>query len=120
MTVRGRLSPVELTLIEGLTERGLSTGRIAQKLRRSSSTIHGVKVRCGLVAPRERRFAYLRKGKPVVSFDPDEDAFLLATRAAGHPYRVIAKAIESRFGRHRSPQVLRVRLIMLANRAEAS
>lgn len=116
---RGRMTPEENNLVIDLSEKGFSAGRIAPILNRHPSTVHFALVRHGLVKPKAKSFSYMRKGHRVVSFDRDEDAFLQATRAAGHTFAVIRKAIMARFGRERSTGTIGVRLLMLANRDDA-
>lgn len=105
---------------EGSAERGLKAGQIALRLDRKSRTINFAMHRLGLVQPVERQFDYMRGGRRVRSFSPEEDAWISARRREGHTVTRIAARHHQQFGFQRAVGSIRVRLLMLANRDDAT
>lgn len=118
---RGRLTAPEKDEIVRLAEKGLSGGRIAQKLNRHPATINWAMLRLGLRQPTlyATTKAYSRNGTPVVPFGEPEDEVLTALRVAGLTTTKIAERLTERFGHRRSAHTVNMRLVLLAN-AEAA
>lgn len=118
-TKRGRMTLAEEDLAAELFERGLTVGRIAQRMDRHPSTINWTLQRLGLKLPMMRKSRpYVRNGVLVVPFACEEDVFLMAARAAGHPFPLLSEIWQKRYGHHRSQHTLRMRAVQLANLAE--
>jgi hypothetical protein len=120
-TKRGRFSDAENATICALAERGLKPGQIAVRLDRHPASVNWAMTRLGLKAPSVRYFSYMRVGKMVCSFSPEEDAFIERAQTSGKlNKREIGELCELRFGHRRTSSTVRTRLIMIANRAEAA
>lgn len=117
---RGLLTPAENEQIVELAGRGLSAGRIAQKLNRHPVTVGYAMHRLGLRKLMRKSFAYVRNGVEVRSFSAEEDALLTALRVQGHSTTKIAEVLTKRFGHKRSPHTVNVRLVLLSNDEEAA
>lgn len=115
---RGRLSEAEDREVIRLHNRGFVPGRIAQVMNRHPSTINWAMTRLGLKPPAPRTFDYMRNGRPVRSWAPEEDRFIQDLRAQGLSTPKIARQATERFGHPRGAGSVRVRLIQLANLAE--
>ena len=117
----GRLTGEESEQIVVMAERGLSAGRIAQKLNRHPVTISYAMHRLGVRKLQLREFSYVRKGVLVKSFSREEDAFLSALRVQGFTTTTkIAELLTKRFGHKRSAHTVNVRLVLLSNLDEAA
>ena len=116
----GRLSPAERAEIEQLADRGLRAGQIAIRMDRHSNTIGFLMSVTGLRICSDRTFAYQRRGRPVRSFSPDEDALIEALRCQAYTYQQIASVCGARFGHARTAATIGIRLKMLAARREAA
>jgi len=118
-TVRpGGLSEADHERIFALAGKGLTCGPIAQRIEKHPATVRWFMYRNGLAQPGQRHAkpadkadARGRKG-----YSAEEDAHLLALRAAGTDLRVIAENMTERFGHPRSRHGVEVRLTMLAAR----
>jgi len=112
---RGRLTNHEEERIIDLAERGLNSGQVALKLNRHPSTVHFAFVRLGLHRrPMRVRPDYVRAGRPVIAFGPEEDAFITALRVQSYSLRQIADLAAKRFGHARTQGTMGIRLKMLA------
>jgi DNA-binding CsgD family transcriptional regulator len=119
--VRGRLSQAEGAEIKRMAESGWTPGRIAVRLSRPPSTINSYLYRLSLRAPAPRSFAFVRRnGVAVRSFTAEEDRYITELRVRGLSTPKIAKLCGVRFGHQRNPATIRMRLVMLANVAEAA
>jgi|SRR5579859_4152091 len=120
----GKLTDADRTQIEVLAEKGLSSGQIAQRLRRHQSTVQWFMYRNGLVAPKPlpegRRLTYTRNGRTVTRYSQEEDAFIQALRLQGFNIPKIAELSSKRFNIDRKHHSVRCRLIMLAAREDAT
>lgn len=118
---RGKFSPEENALVTELAERGLTAGQIAYRMNRHPSTINFAMHRIGLKPPQSTvRKPYSRRGRPVRSFTPEEDAFIEAMRCQGFSSCAIARLCNEKFGYARAAHTIRVRLQMLANKEVCS
>ena len=115
----GRVSPQEREQIETLALRGLRAAQIARRMNRNPGTINFQMHCLGLKEAKPVQFAFLRNGKEVRSFSPEEDRFIEGLREQGRVYREIADAAFELFGYRRTPQCIGIRLKMLANKEEA-
>lgn len=112
----GGLSPEDHERIFSLAEKGLTCGRIAHKLEKHPATVRWFMYRNGLARPSTKHG--MPKGRPNAAgrkaYSPEEDAFIVALRAAGTDLRIIAEQVSERFGHKRSRHGVEVRLVMLA------
>lgn len=115
----GGLSKFDHEMIFSLAARGWKSGRIALSIEKHPSTVQWFMYRHGLKAPNYRDTKpFLRNGRMVVPFTPDEDAFITALRVQGFGSRKIAELTTKRFGNQRSHHTVASRLVMLAARDE--
>lgn len=118
----GRLTDTDHARIEELAEKGLSSGQIAQRLRRHQSTVQWFMYRNGLVAPKPmpegRQVTYMRNGRTVTRYTQEEDAFIQALRLQGLDIAEIAELSSKRFNIDRKHHSVRCRLIMLGARED--
>lgn len=120
--MRKKLSADEIDAIAELRERrGLSCKAIARRIGRPHGTVIGTCLRFGIDAPNPRpllpathikRPVFVRSGRPVRAFTPEEDAMLIAAAREGKDAREIGLALG------RSPSSIRCRLMTLARREE--
>jgi DNA-binding CsgD family transcriptional regulator len=119
VTVRGRMSETELEQCADLFERGYSTGQIAGTLGRHRATVNWALQRMGLKAPLvSNRRPFVRMGRQVRPFSPEEDELLVLRRREGAAYGAISAEMEYRFGYRRAESSLLMRLMQLKNLAE--
>ncbi len=112
---RGPLSASELEAIAEMGERRVKAGTIARKLNRHPVTVSYAMHRLGVRTLARRTFCYVRGGRVVKSFSPEEDALLLKLRVAGETPMAIAAKLGETFGHPRSDHTVRVRLVLLNN-----
>jgi hypothetical protein len=112
---RGKLEKAEIEQIVSLAERGFKPGRIAQKLNRHPVTVGYAMHRMGLRKLTRREFCYVRNGRTVKSYGPEEDARLLELRAQGMSTPAIGVRMTEEFGHRRTAHSVHVRLVLLAN-----
>jgi IS30 family transposase len=112
--VRGRLSPDEKRRIEEMSDAGLTPGQIARRLNRLYATVNFAMTTAGLRAPKPRRFSFVRKGRPVRSFSPEEDTLIEALRCQSFTTTKIAEIVTKRWGHRRQPATISIRLRQLA------
>ena len=116
----GRLTERERAEISRLADLGLRAGQIAQRLDRHKGTINFAMHAMGLTdGPVDRAFDYVRNGRRVVSFSPDEDARIEALRIQGFTTTRIADLAERRWGHPRNAATINIRLKQIANRGLA-
>jgi hypothetical protein len=116
----GGLSKQDHEYIEELAGRGWKATRIARCIEKHPCTVQWYMYRSGLAAPKYRdQEPYMRGGRLVVPFTPEEDAFIEALRVQGYGLKKIADVASKRYGAQRSPHVINCRLIMLAAREVA-
>lgn len=118
----GRLTESDRARIEEFAEKGLSSGQIAQRLRRHQSTVQWFMYRNGLCAPKPlpegRQLTYTRNGRTVTRYSQEEDAFIQALRLQGLSMDKIAELSSKRFNIDRKHHSVRCRLIMLGARED--
>ena len=114
----GRMTTEDQDKIAELAEeKGWGAARIAREVQRHPSTVAWFLYSRGIRPPQTRpQRQYVRAGRPIRTFGPEEDAFILAHRLAGEGLIAIAEAAAQRFGYRRSAGTIRNRLVMLAGR----
>lgn len=120
---RGPLTDEDRTRIHELAAQGFKAFRIARLIKRHPATVHWFMYTQGLTAPSynpNRPMSYVRNGKTVHLFSPEEDAFIEALRIQDFTFDQIADLASKRFGITRSGHTMQCRLIMLAAREEAA
>lgn len=119
---RGRgLSDADRAAIEQLVAQGFSSGRIAQRLNRHSSTVSWFLYSHGFKAPGptpEVGRTYQRNGQTIRRWSRTEEVAAIEMRKRGMSFRAIAAAISEQFHTHRNQHSVRIRLIMVATREE--
>lgn len=115
----GKLSEAEKEQIAEMGEAGKPTQLIARKLGRTPSTVHYHLVLAGVKKPVERQFSHRRGGHEVRSFSPEEDRYIEEQRQAGKNPTQIGRMLGERFGYPRASNTVAIRLVQIANRAEA-
>lgn len=119
---RGRLTDSDRDQIDALATRGLTAGRIAQKLKRHPATVLWYMYSSGLKAPRpapDKQVSYVRNGRTIHRFTAEEDAFIQALRIQDFSLHKIAELASKRYGTARTHHTIRCRLTMLASREDA-
>lgn len=108
--------------IEDLAAKGLTCGRIAQKIGRHPSTVLWFMYCNGLAAPKklEKPIMYVRGGVRVHRFTDEEDVFIEALAVQSYTPEEIARHAAARFGTERKHHSIRCRLKMLAAREVVS
>ena len=104
MTKRPSLTDEQKELIADMRERGLSCGVISRRLNLSQGAVSWHCLVAGIDSPRTRSRVpapvkhdqYMRNGRVVLAFSPDDDAQLLALEAEGKRYGTIAKIMGRR------------------------
>lgn len=114
----GGLSEEDHDKIFELASHGLKARAIARKLRKHPSTVAWFMYRTGLKVPRYASRAFMRCGRLVKPFTPEEDAFIVARRLEGLGPTAIARMATERFGHPRNMWTIANRLTMLAARDE--
>lgn len=117
----GGLSTDDHARIFDLAEnRGWKAHRIARTLQKHPATVQWFMYRQGLAAPvYHGTKPYMRGGRLVVPFTPEEDAFIEALRVQDFGFSKIADLTNKRFGLDRSFHTIHCRLVMLAAREAA-
>lgn len=117
----GGLSDADRERIFDLAEKGQKPGQIARRLLKHPSTVYWFMLTEGLAAPRPAKSftPYLRNGRMVRPYSPDEDAFIEALRIQNYSVGEIARIANLRFKNERTPHGVNVRLVMLAAREAA-
>jgi hypothetical protein len=110
----GRLSAAERNEIEKFADLGKTPGWIANKLNRHPCAVNNAMISVGLRACKPRKFSYVRNGRTVRSFNPEEDALIDNMRTARCTLRDIAEACAERFGYRRTPETIGMRLKALS------
>jgi len=117
----GGLAEEDHQRIFDLAARGWKPTRIAREIEKHPATVYWFMIRNSLATPGATKFkTYIRNGKPVVPYSPEEDAFIVALRVQDYSLAEIARLAASRFGTNRKMHSVQVRLIMLAARDEAA
>lgn len=120
---RGPLTDENRASIHDLAAKGMKAHRIARLIKRHPATVHWFMYTQGLTAPRHnpnRPASYVRNGKTVYLFSPEEDAFIEALRIQDFTFDQIADLANKRFGITRTGHTMQCRLIMLAAREDAA
>lgn len=117
----GGLSKLDHDKIFALAARGWKSSRIAAALEKHPSTVQWFMYRNGLKAPEYRSSKpYIRNGRLVAPFSPEEDAYIVALRVQGFGPLKISELATKRFGNVRNFHTVACRLVMLAAREDAS
>lgn len=120
---RGRLTDADRELITALADQGMKAPAIAKAIKRHPATINWFMYSSGLQAPKHnpnRPASYMRGGRCVRAFSPDEDVFIEALRVQDYSPREIAEYANKRFSTGRTHHTVRCRLVMLAARESAA
>ena len=119
---RGRLTDADRAQIIEFANAGLRAGQIAQRIKRSASTVHWHMVSNGLIAaqaaPDAPHKPYLRGGLVVCRYTAEEDAFIQALRVQGYHFERIAELSSLRYSIRRTAHSVQCRLIMLSSRED--
>jgi IS30 family transposase len=118
---RGRLTDADKQRIFELHSNGMGPCRIARAIKRHPATVNWFMYRTGLRAPRyhaNRPQSYVRNGRTVRAFSPEEDAFITALRIQDFGFTEIARLANQRFGTERGVHTIHCRLVMLAARED--
>lgn len=120
---RGGLTDEDRDRIDELVAQGKKATTIAREIQRHPATVHWYMYTQGHVTPTydpKRPKSYVRNGRTVHFFSPEEDALIQSLRKQNYTLRRIAEAATERFHTQRSAHAIKVRLMMLAAREDAA
>jgi hypothetical protein len=96
--------------------KNVTPGKIAARLQRHPATVKWYMLCNGLIE-RPALYAtkpYMRGGKMIYPFSPEQDALIEQLRAQGKVHREIAEELTKRFGIKRTAHGVQVRLVQIS------
>lgn len=115
-TKQGRFTPFEIAMVYKLADAGLTTAQIAMRLQRHPSGVMYHVLRAGVrQKPLPQGLGdYVRNGRTVRRFTPEQDAFIEQLDMQAVPRVEICRRYEAQFGHKRAPNSIKLRLMQLA------
>lgn len=115
---RGRMTDADKAEIECLAAKMKkpTAGKIAAAINRHPATVRWYMLTRGLITrkPAHASRPYVRNGKTIHPYSPEQDARIETLRAEGKVFREIGEIITSEFGIERDAHSVQVRIVQLS------